>query len=131
MTRHVICPVALHPDGAPLRIPAFKHPKSGLQIIKDDFQQPAHAAHTAAQTLFNVSSLETRNALLIGQSENIQTDTIWHFALCRLAPPVRRAWQHLNRDDKTLLKFQWIEVSNPPLLHDIDTSALSWMEKTL
>ncbi|MEP5152294.1 hypothetical protein [Planktotalea sp.] len=131
MSQAVVCPIALHPDGAPLRVPAYLHPQNGLEIIKDTLQSEDHIAHEAAQVLFRLSSLETRHAIAIGQSQEIETGVTWHFALCRLAPVVRDMWQNVNPSDGTLLKFQWFDLSDSPALSQTDTNALKWVRNAL
>ncbi|WP_293448302.1 NUDIX domain-containing protein [Planktotalea sp.] len=133
MTRHVVCPVALHPDGAPLRIPIFEHPKAGLQLIKGSFQDGERFEAGAARELFERSGVETRSAIYLGPSDAIQTDAVWHFSLCRVSIPVREAWQHFCKDGGGhLFKFTWLDLSNSD--HDLPTpysNAISWIKDTL
>ena len=132
MTRAVVCPVALHPDGAPLRIPVFEHPLVGLQLVKGGLRENERFEAGAARELFEESGLETRSALYLGASEHIQENTIWHFSLCRLAPPVRDAWQHFCKNDGgNLFKFKWLEVNDAGQLTPPYSDALDWMRATL
>ncbi|MCY4179178.1 MAG: NUDIX domain-containing protein, partial [Litoreibacter sp.] len=62
------CPIALHPDGAPLRIAAFAHPQAGLQLVKGTIETGENPARAAARELFEESGLETKSAILIGDS---------------------------------------------------------------
>jgi 8-oxo-dGTP pyrophosphatase MutT (NUDIX family) len=102
------CPVALHPDGAPLRVAAFRHPKAGLQIVKGTVEPGEGVARAAARELLEESGLETRSAIVIGESADIAEGQHWHFVLCRIAPPVRDQWQHYCRDDGGhLFTFFW------------------------
>ncbi|MEM6306069.1 MAG: NUDIX domain-containing protein [Pseudomonadota bacterium] len=102
------CPVALHPDGVPLRLPVFEHPKGGFQIVKGGIKEGERPKRAAARELIEESGLQTRSALLLGTSEEIVSGERWHFALCRVAPPVRDRWQHLCADDGgLLLRFDW------------------------
>ena len=93
------CPVVLHPDGAPPRIPVFRHPQAGLQLVKGGIREGESPEAAAARELFEESGLETRSTLLLGTSDSIGADETWHFSLCRIAPPVRARWAHLCRDD--------------------------------
>ncbi len=109
--RRVAWPVALHPDGAPRRIPAFAHSMAGLQLIKGGIRPQERPQAAVARQLFEESGLETRAALPIGQSTGIVGGECWHFALCRLVPPVRDQWQHLCADDGGhLFRFFWLDL---------------------
>lgn len=128
--RQVACPIALHPDGFPPRLPVFEHPKAGLQLVKGGID-PGEAPQTAAaRELFEESGLETRSALFLGTSDAIQTSEVWHFSLCRLAPPVRTAWAHHCADDGGhLLKFSWIALDDdtPQAFHPVFCRAFDWI----
>lgn len=105
---HKACPIALHPDGAPLRLPVFIHPQTGLQLIKGTVAPNEPPAKAAARELFEESGLETKQAIVIGESGTIAAGQIWHFALCRIASQVRPEWQHYCADDGGhLFKFHW------------------------
>ncbi|MEL6701437.1 MAG: NUDIX domain-containing protein, partial [Pseudomonadota bacterium] len=91
------CPVALHPDGGVLRIAAFRHPLAGLQIPKGRIEPGEDATRAAARELFEETGLETVAAVPMGSTQI--TDQEWHFALCRVKPPVRDQWRHLCADD--------------------------------
>ena len=132
MTRAVVCPVALHPDGAPLRIPIFEHPLAGFQLVKGGLRIGERTEAGAARELFEESGLETRSALYLGESDAIQEGASWHFSLCRLAPPVREQWQHFCKDDGGhLFKFSWIELNTSNQLNPPFSDALAWIRATL
>lgn len=108
------CPIALHPDGTPLRLAVFTHPKAGLQLVKGTVEAGETPAKAAARELFEESGLETKSAISIGDSTDIAADQLWHFALCRVALPVRDAWQHHCKDDGGhLFKFHWHPLDMP------------------
>ena len=114
MTRLVACPIALHPDGAPLRLPVFRHPKAGVQLVKGGIRAEEAPAAAAARELFEESGLETRSALLLGQSTEIAPGELWHFSLCRVVPPVRDRWAHFCADDGGhRFEFHWHDISTP------------------
>jgi 8-oxo-dGTP pyrophosphatase MutT (NUDIX family) len=132
--RQVVCPVALHPDGMPLRLPVFEHPIAGLQLVKGGIGPAEPPQTAAARELFEESGLETRSALLLAQSDQIQSGTVWHFALCRIAPPVRTAWaHHCTNDGGHLFRFHWHEVAQdlPKDTHPMFQNALAWIEAAL
>ena len=132
MTRAVVCPVALHPDGAPLRVPMFEHPHAGFQLVKGGLRNGERAEAGAARELFEESGLETRSALYLGESDAIQEGANWHYSLCRLAPPVREKWQHYCKDDGGhLFKFSWIELDAPNQLQPPFSDALAWIKAAL
>lgn len=133
MTRQVVCPVALHPDGAPLRLPIFEHPKAGIQLVKGGLQAGERPKAGAARELFEESGLETRAALYLGNSDAIVSGEIWHFSMCRLVPPVRAHWQHLCADDGgNLFKFQWLDLTGPlPDMHISFRNAVDWIKAAL
>ena len=113
--RQVACPVALHPDGAPLRIAAFEHPLAGLQLAKGGIEPEEPAPRAAARELFEETGLETRAALFLGKSDDIVAGERWHLALCRVAPPVRVEWQHLCADDGGhVFRCFWQTLETPP-----------------
>ncbi len=93
------CAVALHPDGGPLRLAAFRHPLAGLQLPKGTIDPGEHAVRAAARELFEETGLETLSAVSLGSSAEIVDGQIWHFALCRVKPPVLDRWRHLCADD--------------------------------
>ena len=130
--RQVACPVALHPDGAPRRIAVFAHPQSGWQLVKGGINPDEAPAAAAARELFEESGLETRAALPIGQSDTIRKGERWHFALCRIVPPVRARWQHLCADDGGhLFVFEWMSLETE-VTHDFDPlflRALDWIRE--
>lgn len=130
--RHIACPVALHPDGGLRRIAMCLHPENGPQLLQTSVGDPTQASGTAARVLFARSALETRAALLIGTSTDINPDEIWHFALCRIVPPVREQWQHLDPTSGALLRFSWTTLDAPPNdLSAPDARALDWIRTTL
>jgi ADP-ribose pyrophosphatase YjhB (NUDIX family) len=132
--RQVACPVALHPDGAPLRLPMFEHPQAGFQLVKGRVKEGEHPDAAAARELFEESGLETRAALLLGTSDDIQPDVTWHFCLCRIVPPVRDAWVHLCSDDSGhLFRFFWQDLNtDPPTDCDpVFHAALAWIREHL
>ncbi len=132
MTRAIVCPVALHPDGAPLRIPVFEHPRDSLQIVKGDLKDDESFAKAAARALFEQSGLETRSALYLSGCDTIQKNTVWHFSLCRLAPIARENWQHFhNSDGGHWLKFTWLSLDDKALLQKPYANALAWIKDTL
>ncbi|MEO0632570.1 MAG: NUDIX domain-containing protein [Pseudomonadota bacterium] len=113
--RQVACPVVLHPDGAPARIAAFQHPQAGLQLVKGGLREGERAEQGAARELFEESGLETRSAILLGVSEDIVPSEQWHFALCRIKPPVRSQWQHFCADDGGhVFHFFWVDLTDAP-----------------
>lgn len=130
----VACPIALHPDGATRRIAVFEHPRAGMQLVKGYIRPSEQPAAVAARALYEQSGLETRAALPIGSTANNQSDEIWHFALCRIVPPVRDRWQHLCVDDSGhLFKFAWMPLDTPPPqeFDERDLRALDWIRATL
>lgn len=132
MTRLVACPIALHPDGAPPRIPVFEHPQTGTQIINGGLRDGETPQTGAARELFEEASLETRAALYLGSCDVIETDAIWHFSLCRLAPPVREVWQHYSKDDGGhLFTFAWLALDDFAALPAPYSNAVSWMKDAL
>ncbi|PTX57316.1 NUDIX domain-containing protein [Litoreibacter ponti] len=126
------CPVALHPDGAPRRVPVFEHPLAGLQLVKGTVRAGEDPTRAAARELFEESGLETRAAIPLGQSDGIVAGERWHFALCRIAPPVRERWQHHCADDGGhLFKFHWIALDEPSDLPAPFDAALAQMRALL
>lgn len=126
----IACPVALHPDGVTRRIAVCQHPTTGLQLVKAEAASTPEATQTAARTLYAMSMLETRAALPIGTSRDIDAASLWHFALCRIVPPVREQWKHLHGDH--LLHFTWMPLDAS--LHGfttLDLRALEWIRATL
>ena len=130
---HKACPIALHPDGTPLRLAAFTHPQAGLQLVKGTIEPGENPAKTAARELFEESGLETKSAIFIGDSTDIAPDQHWHFALCRVAPPVRDKWQHVCADDGGhLFKFHWHDLDAPAQgLARPYQNALDWIKTHL
>ncbi|WP_300064102.1 NUDIX domain-containing protein [uncultured Roseobacter sp.] len=112
--REVACPVALHLDGVPRRIAAFEHPQAGLQLVKGGIEQGERPERAAARELFEEGGLETRAAIYLGESTEIDTGARWQFSLCRLAGPLRERWQHHCADDGGhLFRFFWLELDAP------------------
>lgn len=131
--RAVACPIALHPDGAQRRIAVLLHPLAGMQLVSANIPGTENPAAAAARALYAHSGLETRAALPIGTSSDIHTNEHWHFALCRIVPPVRDQWQHLHSEGEHLLKFSWMPLDRPVLdgfaSHHI--RALDWIKAAL
>lgn len=129
--KQTACPVALHPDGATRRIAICLHPQTGPQLMKAT--AGADPAGTAARALYALSMLETRAAIPIGTAPEIAPDTQWHFALCRIVPPVRENWQHLPKGTGDLLKFTWMPLDAAPMdgFDAADLRALDWIRAAL
>ncbi len=128
--KQIACPVALHPDGATRRIAVYQDPTGGLKLAHTITPSPQDAAGKAARLLFAMSALETRAALPIGTLAT--SSQMWHFALCRIVPPVREQWKHLHADAGTLLHWTWMPLGAPLAgLGPADTSALAWIRSTL
>lgn len=125
------CPVALHPDGSTRRIAFCQHPQNAL--IAGDLGVEERADAIAARLLFAQCGLETRAALSIGTLNNAERDIEWHFALCRIVPPVREQWQHLHAADTALLKFIWLPLDTPfpEVISNADVQALNWIKSNL
>lgn len=129
---HKACPVALHPDGAPQRLPVFSDSQAGPQLVRGTLTGGADPTRAAAQALFEASGLETRAALPLGQSHAIVDGEIWHFVLCRIAPPVRERWQHASTGcGGRLRKFHWHALDAAAPLPPPAQSALSWIKAQL
>ncbi|MEM6728648.1 MAG: NUDIX domain-containing protein, partial [Pseudomonadota bacterium] len=47
-----VCPLVLHPGGAPLRLLAFTHPITGAQIVKGTIEPGEHPTRAAARELW-------------------------------------------------------------------------------
>lgn len=128
----IACPVALHPDGAVQRIAVLQDASGAQQLVKATAPTPEEATGTAARALYAMSALETRAALPIGTSDLIDPDEVWHFALCRIVPPVREHWKHLRENSSELLHFGWIPLDAS--VHGFsaqDKRALDWIRATL
>jgi hypothetical protein len=129
----VACPVALHPDGAQRRIAVCLHPQHGLRLISTAVAGQDDPTDVAARILYALSALETRAALPIGSTPDITEGDEWHFALCRIVPPVRERWQHLSKADNALLQFTWMPLDDPPIagFGASDLRALAWLKAAL
>ena len=128
----IVCPVALHPDGATRRIAISQHPTEGLQLLKANEPTRQDSAGCAARALYAMSALETHAALPIGTSPDIETSAEWHFALCRIVPPVRERWKHLHAEAGILLHFSWMPLDEEiEGLTPQDLRALDWIRATL
>lgn len=128
----IACPVALHPDGATRRIAVYQTPDGTHHLIKTNAPSQIEATRAAAQKLYAMSALETRAALPIGTSSDINLDEIWHFHLCRIVPPIREQWKHICPDTSALLQFSWMPLDTPlDNFSERDTNALRWIKATL
>lgn len=127
--KHIACPVALHPDGAPLRLPAIEGATGTLHLICGTVGADEHPERAAALRLIEQSGLETRATLLLGVSDKIEDGMLWHFVLCRVAPPVRSRWQHLGPDG-TLQRFEWAALEDPRLTGR-DAGLCAWIRGAL
>ena len=128
----IACPVALHPDGVTRRIAVYQNPEGAMHLVKTTTLKATEATRAAAQSLYTVSTLETRAALPIGISSNINADELWHFALCRIVPPIREQWKHICPDTSALLQFTWMPLD--AALDDFserDKRALDWIKAAL
>lgn len=128
----IACPVVLHPDGALRRIAVLQDPSGDLQLVKAAAPDPEDATGAAARALYAMSALETRAALPIGTSNTINADEVWHFALCRIVPPVREQWKHLDANSSKLLHFSWMSLdASFDGFCAQDKRALDWIKATL
>lgn len=114
------CAVALHPDGAPLRL-ALAVGAEAPPVT--DFTHDA--ARTAALHLLDTLGIETRSAVTIGISSEIANDCDVHFILCRAAPPVRAEWKH-RQPDGTVVTAHWVAFDNLP-----QNPLCEWVKATL
>ena len=137
MTTHIVCPIALHPSGAPLRMPARvplgDAADGAFELVTCTIDASiADTSGHAARALYDLTGLETRSALTLGASDDIAPDQLWHFALCRLAPPVREAWQHLDRENGgQLRRFAWVSLDSDAAFCDTHARAFDWIRATL
>lgn len=108
------CAVVPHPDGAPTRILCFDHPVAGAQLVKGTIEAGESPLAAARRELWEETGLVARSGLLLGVSETIAEGEVWHFALLRVAPPVRETWQHHCADDGGhLFHCRWQMLSDP------------------
>ncbi len=109
------------------------HPSAGLQLVKGTVEPGEDPTRAAARELFEEAGLETVAATPMGASETIQPGEVWHFALCRVRPPVRDNWQHLAPDDGgTLFRFSWLELDADHTEMEARYSrALKWIQNAL
>lgn len=130
--RHMLCPVALHPDGAPLRLPVIVQPDGSQALVHCPETSANNRAQTAADALFIQTGLETRDALLIGHDEGtIERGALWHFCLCRVTPPVRAQWQHLTRA-RILNRLSWLNLAaDSAALSPTDAALCAWIKASL
>lgn len=100
--RRLACPIALHPDGAPLRLALAEGQRFPPLVQFDQDAAPITARH-----LLHSLGLETRSAITIGMSTEVAKACAVHFVLCRVAPPVRPRWKH-QQPDGTLITAGWV-----------------------
>ncbi|MEO9516523.1 MAG: hypothetical protein ABJH45_15245 [Paracoccaceae bacterium] len=126
---HKACPVVLHPDGAPLRHLQYRHPETGLHLVTTTIPQGDNPVRSAAQYLFKATGLETSAAIPLGHSDDIADTERWHFTLCRIKPPVRDEWFHVNPDaPSSRLHCSWFPVDDSdPEMSASCINALSWI----
>jgi hypothetical protein len=132
MTRVIACPVALHPDGTPTRLPVLTRATGGQQLVRIEAADGESPVTAAARALLRQSGLETRAALHMGRSDDIVPGECWHFALCRVVPPVRDRWQHPGAGDGSRLAFQWMTLEQAAAtLQGRCARALEWIGRCL
>lgn len=98
----LVCAVALHPDGTPLRVAVDL---DGPHLIRTALKPGAAPAPAAARLLYDFAGLETRAALYLGAADLPRLGGRWHFALCRTVSPVRDLWQQAGDDG--VRRFGW------------------------
>ncbi len=118
--KHIACSVALHPDGAPLRLAM-----AAEQTLPPITEFETDAAPAAARYLFENLGLETRNAVTIGMSTEVTKGSAVHFVLCRIAPPTRDQWKHLQPDG-TAITASWVAFEDLP-----DNAMVRWITANL
>jgi hypothetical protein len=118
--KQLTCSVALHPDGMPLRLAL-----ATSQTLPPMTEFESDAATAAARNLFKTLGLETRSAVTIGISTEIATNSAVHFVLCRIAPPTRQEWKHLQ-PDSTIITASWVAFEDLP-----STPTLRWITENL
>jgi 8-oxo-dGTP pyrophosphatase MutT (NUDIX family) len=120
------CAVVLHPDGAPLRVLVFEHPRAGVQFVKGSVEAGEAPERAAMRELFEESGLESVSAMTLGTGEI--DGALWHFVLCRARLPVRDVWQHFCADDGGhLFRFFWADPSTLDGLHPVFEQARDWI----
>jgi len=129
----IACPVALHPDGAPRRIAVFTAGDGSLRLVHSPCPPDLLPQTAAARALFDQSGLESRAALPLGTSDRVQPGVLWHFTLCRIVPPVRDRWAHVQASASELRHFHWLPLDDPlPAAMDATSaSALAWLKATV
>ncbi|MEM1232759.1 MAG: NUDIX domain-containing protein [Pseudomonadota bacterium] len=107
-----VVPLVLHPTGAPMRVLAFDHPKTGAQIVKGTIEPGEHPTRAAARELFEESGLQAVSALELAVRADIWPGEVWHFILTRVRGPLRERFQHFCADDGGhLFRFWWHDLS--------------------
>jgi len=130
--RHLLVPIALHPDGIPLRLPAHETTNGSLRLIHGPEPVPQRTSRAlgAAQLLFHATGLETRDARFIGHDEGrLEHGTMWHAYLCRIKPPVRDRWKHVAPGGMRILR--WCRIDSELTLSDADAACLRWIRSLL
>ncbi len=127
--RNITCPVALHPDGTPSRLPVFEGPEGDIAVIRGEIRAGERPERAAALRLIEQSGLETRATLILGASDDIEEGARWHFTLCRVVPPVRDWWQHSGAGG-ALHRFGWATLDDARL-RGCDARARDWIRGML
>ena len=127
-------PVVLRGVAGHIEILMFRHPKAGIQLVKDGVEAGEEPVEAALRELREESGIDDAGLdRSIGHSTDIAPDQRWHFHLCRV-PDLPDRWTHHASDDGGLaFQFFWQPLggSPPDHCHPIYLRALAFIRSAI
>ncbi|MEI9811652.1 MAG: NUDIX domain-containing protein [Acidobacteriota bacterium] len=127
------CPIVIRNVTAP-ELLVFRHPRSGIQLVKGTIEPGEHPRDTAVRELREESGIESTIEKDLGVWNSGFDGQIWSVYLCATPPDLPETWRHFCTDGGGLdLEFFWHDLHAEPTdeWHPLYRAALRYVRAGL
>ena len=109
------CPVVLRHKNNQLELLAFKHPKTGYQLVKGGINKGESLEHACIRELAEESGIQAQVVKQLGVWESNFKNQIWGFCLMHYTDILPDSWDFETHDDGGhVFSFFWQPLNSQP-----------------
>lgn len=102
------CAVVLRDRGGTAEVLVFRHPKTGMQLVKGTIEPEETPVRAAQRELFEEAGVPTLSeGRVLGSDESIAEGQIWYFVLCPVSELPEQWTFQCHDDGGHLFSFSW------------------------